>query len=65
MWRQEHFELLDGSLKIIIFKVIFLKCYILMAKMFHSRVDNGTITIIFMVIITHYERTEMIIFFHL
>jgi len=34
-----------------------------MAKMIHARVDNGTITVISMVILAHYEPTEMMIFF--
>ena len=54
----------DGSLHNH-FRSNFLIFYISMAKMVHSRVDKGTIKIIFMVIITHYEQTEMMIFFHL
>ena len=64
MWRRDNFELFDGSLNDH-FRSIFLKVFILMAKMVHSRVDNCTIVFIFMVIITHYKRTEMIIFFDL
>ena len=64
MWSWEHFKLFDGSLNNH-FEVIFLIFYIFMAKMVHSRVDNGTIMIIFVVIITHYEQTEIMIFFHL
>ena len=36
-----------------------------MAKMVHSREENGQIIIIFMVIIAHNERTEIMIFFYL
>ena len=64
MWRREHYKLFDGSLNNH-FRNICLIFSILMAKMVHSRVDNSTIMIIFMVIITHYEQTEMMIFFHL
>ena len=64
MWRWEHFKLFDGSLNNH-FEVIFLIFYILMAKMVNSRVDNSTIMIIFVVIITHHEQTEIMIFFHL
>ena len=60
MWRREHSKLFDGSLNNH-FRSNFFIFYILMAKMVHSRVDKGTTMIIFMVIIIHYERTNMMI----
>ena len=62
MWRREHFKLLDGSLNNH-FRSNFFEMLYFVAKMIHSRVDNGTIMIIYMVIITHYERTEIRFFF--
>ena len=62
MWRWEHFKLFDASLNNH-FEVIFLIFYILVAKMINSIVDNVTIMVISMVIITHNEPTEMMIFF--
>ena len=64
MWKRDNFKLLDGSLNNH-FRSNFFEMLYFVAKMIHSRVDNSTIMIIFMVIITHYEQTEMMIFFHL
>ena len=62
MWRRGHFKLLDGSLNNH-FRSNFFEMLYFVAKMIHSRVDNSTIMIILMVIITHYERTEIRFFF--
>ena len=64
MWRWEHFKLLDRSLNNH-FRSNFFDILYFDGKKVHSRVDNGTIMIIFVVIITHYEQTEIMIFFHL
>lgn len=63
MWRREHFKLFDGSLNNHFKSIFLILCFD--EKIVHSSVVNGTIMIIFIVIITHYERTEMIIFFHI